>query len=201
MPHRQASSLGISRVTMNNPTINRAMLIGLLLVQVLVLAGCASNVERLPWRTGAPDAPSIATALPGEPSPTTLPTSAPTAAPTAMPTVVALPSQSVSGGGVVVTVKPITLAPGEPAAFDVAMNSHSVEIVEDMVAATVLRDDAGNQFPATAWEGAGPGGHHREGVIRFGTLSGEPKELVLVIRGVAKVPERVFRWTPSGSLG
>ncbi|MDO9066383.1 MAG: hypothetical protein Q7U96_04795, partial [Chloroflexota bacterium] len=165
------------------------LLTGLLLAQLLILAACAGNPAPSPEPASAPALPTVEAAPADAPSPAAAPKTAP------------LVAQSVSGGGVVVTVKPLTLAPGQPAAFDIAMNSHSVEIVEDMLAATVLRDGAGGQLPAIAWDGPGPGGHHREGVIRFAPLTGDPGEVVLIIRGVANVPEREFRWLPLGSLG
>lgn len=164
-------------------TIKTTLFIIGLLSLVPVLAACAVNPARPPKPSAAP----VVTAAAATPTPASLPTASPTA--------LALSTQSVSGGGVVVTVTPLTLALGQPATFDISMNSHSVEIVEDMVAATVLRDEAGNQSAAAAWEGAGPGGHHREGVIRFPPLTGEPAEVVLIVKDVAKVPVREFRWT------
>jgi hypothetical protein len=174
---------------MKKTTIKKLLLGGLLLAQLLVLAACAASPAPAPAPAGAAVAPAVAAAPADAPSPDSAPLAA------------LLAAQSVSGGGVVVTVKPLILAPGQPAAFEIAMNSHSVEIVEDMLAATVLRDSAGGQLPALAWEGPGPGGHHREGVIRFAPLASDLGEVVLIIRGVAKVPEREFRWLPLGSLG
>lgn len=102
--------------------------------------------------------------------------------------------KSSSGGSVVVDVKPTALAPGKPAEFDVAMNTHSVDLSDDMVKIAVLRDDKGKEYKPTAWDGPGGGGHHREGRLKFPALAGEPKYVELVLTGIAKVPERTFRW-------
>lgn len=168
---------------------NKGLIAGLLLAQMIGLAACSANPEPAPERPSAP-APAIVPATPS---------AAPS--PAAVQSIQPLSAQTVSGGGVAVTVKPLVLTPGQPAAFDIAMNSHSVEIVEDMLAATVLRDGAGRQFGAEAWDGSGPGGHHREGVIRFAPLPNELREVVVIVSGVANVPERAFRWLLPGATG
>lgn len=91
-------------------------------------------------------------------------------------------------------VKPTALAVGQPISFDIGMNTHSVDLSDDMVKASILRDDTGKEYKPTAWEGAEGGGHHRSGTLVFGALTGKPKYVELVIKGVAQVPERVFRW-------
>jgi hypothetical protein len=63
-----------------------------------------------------------------------------------------------------------------------------------MTKVSLLRVDAGKEYKPIAWEGAGPGGHHREGKLKFAALTSKPKYVELVITGLAKVPERVFRW-------
>lgn len=103
-------------------------------------------------------------------------------------------TKSNSGGSVDVEVTPTALNIGEPMAFDLAMNTHSVDLSDDMTQIAVLRDDAGKEYKPTAWEGGEPGGHHRAGVLKFAALTSKPKYLELVIKGLARVPERVFRW-------
>ena len=74
------------------------------------------------------------------------------------------------------------------------MNTHSVELADEMTKVSILRDDSGNEYKPTAWEGAGPGGHHREGKLKFAAMTTQPKYIELVIKDLAKVAERSFRW-------
>lgn len=103
-------------------------------------------------------------------------------------------SQTVEGGNVTVTVTPLALKPGAPLEFDIAMNTHSVDLSYDMLKAVALRDDQGREYTPTAWDGPGAGGHHREGKIKFAPLSSNSKGLVLLVKNVAGVAERVYRW-------
>jgi hypothetical protein len=63
-----------------------------------------------------------------------------------------------------------------------------------MLKAVVLRDDTGKEYAPISWDGAGPGGHHREGKLKFAALTTRPKSLTLVLKDVAGVPERRFKW-------
>jgi len=94
-----------------------------------------------------------------------------------------------------VDVKPVQLAPGQPAKFEVRMNTHSEPLEEDMVAVSSLKDNTGRVYQATAWQGSEPGGHHRKGVLEFPELKDNPESITLIIRKVAKVPERAFEWS------
>ena len=96
--------------------------------------------------------------------------------------------------GVTVDVTPITFAVGQPAKFEVSMNTHSVELGVDLIAVSTLTDDQGKEYRPVSWDGTGPGGHHRSGVLEFPALEGTPRSVTLVIRDIAKVPERVFQW-------
>ena len=96
--------------------------------------------------------------------------------------------------GVTVDVKPLQFAPGKPVKFQVRMNTHSVNLREDMTAVSKLRDDQGREYRPVNWQGSGPGGHHRKGVLEFPTLEGSPRSVTLVIRNIADVPERTFEW-------
>jgi hypothetical protein len=167
---------------MKKIAIQKPLLGGLLLAQLLVLAACAANPALTPEPAGASVSPAVAAAPADAASPAAAPKSAPLAA------------QSVSGGGVVVTVKPLTLAPGQPAAFDITMDSHSVEIVEDMAKSVVLRTESGKEYTPAAWDGDKPGGHHRTGMIRFAPLTDQPRQVELIVTDVAGVPERLYRW-------
>jgi hypothetical protein len=93
-----------------------------------------------------------------------------------------------------VDVKPVQLAPGQPARFEVRMNTHSEALGEDMVAVSTLKDNEGREYRATAWQGSAPGGHHRKGVLEFPDLGDNTASITLIIKGIANVPERIFEW-------
>ncbi len=93
-----------------------------------------------------------------------------------------------------VAVTPLVLKPGNPLEFDIAMNTHSVDLSNDMLKAVVLRDDTGKEYTPTAWDGPTGGGHHRGGKIKFGELATGAKSVTLIVKGIAGVPERTFKW-------
>ncbi len=105
------------------------------------------------------------------------------------------PKQSVGGGGVTVEVtwlKEVAEAP----AFRLVLDTHSVNLdgyrFEEIVR---LRDGRGGEQAPAAVEGAEGSGHHRQATVRFTWPEPKPGELELVVKGVAGVPERVFRWS------
>lgn len=82
--------------------------------------------------------------------------------------------------------------------FDVAMNTHEVDLDNyDLGELVVLRDDEGKEFTPVSWE-SGPGGHHRQGILSFplpDSLSqGKAKYIEMIIRDIAGIDERVLRW-------
>ena len=93
-----------------------------------------------------------------------------------------------------VDVKPVQLSPGQPARFEVRMNTHSEALGEDMVAVSTLKDNEGRKYQATAWQGSAPGGHHRKGVLEFPVIGDNTASITLIIKGIANVPERIFKW-------
>jgi hypothetical protein len=103
--------------------------------------------------------------------------------------------QANSEQAVTVQVTPLNLPEGsETLDFEVAFNTHSVDLSFDPAAISVLRDDQGREYPAAGWEGSEPGGHHRSGVLKFTAPENMPAFVEVIIRDVAGVPERVFRW-------
>ena len=86
--------------------------------------------------------------------------------------------------------------------FDVAMDTHSVDLDGyDLKKLALLRDDRGKEVRPSAWD-APKGGHHREGPLTFPKKSSDGSTVIgpdtrriqLVIRDVAGVPERRFEW-------
>jgi hypothetical protein len=109
-------------------------------------------------------------------------------------------TQSVDGGGV--TVKATWNGDRSAPAFTVALDTHTVDLdgydLSDLAALRVN----GTEIAPVTW-GAPKGGHHREGELTFpvtmpdGTpvISADTIELVLVVRGVGGMEERVLRWS------
>lgn len=102
-------------------------------------------------------------------------------------------------GAVTVEVTPINLdQPGDTLQFDVAMNTHSVDLSMDLKALATLKTDTGLTIQATNWEAPG-GGHHVNGKLSFQTAqSGKfilegAKQLTLTITGIDNAT-RTFTW-------
>ena len=72
------------------------------------------------------------------------------------------------------------------------MDTHSVELDQDMTKITVLVDDQGKEYKPLGWEGT-VGGHHREGMLIFNQITPTPKSVKLKISGIGDVV-RSFVW-------
>lgn len=97
-------------------------------------------------------------------------------------------------GAVVITITPMTQA-GNRWDFKIALDTHSEELTADLTKTTILIDENGREYMPISWEGDLPGGHHREGVLKFGPISQTSKTIELIIRGIGGMPERKFMWT------
>lgn len=101
--------------------------------------------------------------------------------------------QSVQGGGVTVTVTPVN-EPGDATTFLVSLDTHSVNLnAYEFDKIVRLRDGRGGELAPTAVDAQG-GGHHRRATVRFSWPHPRPKSLELVVKDVAGVSERVFRF-------
>ena len=106
-----------------------------------------------------------------------------------------LAQQSSEAGGLTISVKPADVAPTAATwLFQVGMNTHSVELSDDLQRTATLVDAAGKEQPALGWKGDPPGGHHRSGELRFKALSPRPQALELRIARPGENAPRVFRW-------
>jgi len=102
-------------------------------------------------------------------------------------------------GAVTLVVTPLNLGnPGATLDFDVAMNTHSVDLSMDLTTLATLTTDTGRAVQAIRWD-APQGGHHVEGKLSFpasvdgaSLLQGAAK-LTLILRNV-DAPERAFVW-------
>ncbi len=104
-------------------------------------------------------------------------------------------AQSDNQNSVRVDVRPVQLLPGKPAKFEIRMNTHSGDLSQDLVTASILKDNSGLEYRPIKWDGSPPGGHHRSGVLEFPELGYTAQSITLVIRELADVPERVFNWS------
>jgi hypothetical protein len=105
-------------------------------------------------------------------------------------------SQQAVGNGVTVSA---TLLKEQPAgtAVKLTLDTYFVNLVRyDLGEVTVLRDDTGKTYPVTAVEQIGSRKpHYRQAILRFAAVAPEAKTLELVVKDVAGVAERTFRWT------
>jgi hypothetical protein len=92
---------------------------------------------------------------------------------------------------------------GTALTIDVAMDTHAVDLdAYDLKQLAVLRIDGGQDVQPVGWE-APKGGHHRSGRLTFPATGADGTPLIvsgthtieLMIRNLAGVSERNFRWT------
>lgn len=75
--------------------------------------------------------------------------------------------------------------------FNVVMNTHTVELDQDLTKSAVLTDDQGRKYEPIRWEGP-VGGHHREGLLVFKAVDPAPKSIELKISGIAGITRNFF---------
>jgi hypothetical protein len=102
-------------------------------------------------------------------------------------------------GAVVFEVTPLNLGtPADKLEFDVAMNTHSVDLSMDLAAISTLTTDTGITLQASKWD-AIPGGHHVEGTLIFSSAQDgrsileAASKLTLTIVNV-DAASRLFEW-------
>lgn len=106
-----------------------------------------------------------------------------------------LATKESSEGPVSVSATPTNLGNGSSSwDFAIALNTHSEDLTADLVAVSELIDDQGKSYKPVSWEGSPPGGHHRNGVLKFNPISPKPKAIELKIKNVGGVAERSFKW-------
>ena len=96
---------------------------------------------------------------------------------------------------VTVTVTPMDISPqSKEWKFDVVMDTHSVELDQNMIIVATLVADNGEEYRPLRWEGAEAGGHHREGVLIWSAIEPMPKLVEIKIKDIGGIPERSFKW-------
>ncbi len=103
--------------------------------------------------------------------------------------------QTSSQNNVTVDVTPSNFRFGKEVEFEVSLNTHSVDLGFDLTQISTLSDNLGNNYAPVAWNGSPPGGHHRNGTLTFPKLDENAESMVLVMKGIADVPERKFEWS------
>jgi biopolymer transport protein ExbD len=104
-------------------------------------------------------------------------------------------SQVNSEGSVTVEARPIALSKtADIWQFEVVLETHIVELSQDMTKVTVLRDGKGTEYLPLDWNGSPPGGHHREGILTFKTPPSPPPSITLIVKNIDGIPERKFEW-------
>ena len=77
--------------------------------------------------------------------------------------------------------------------FSIVLDTHSQALDDDLAKSAVLVVD-GRELAPLGWTGAAPGGHHREGQLRF-TMPGQlPAAVELRIQRPQEAAPRVLRW-------
>lgn len=106
-----------------------------------------------------------------------------------------LTTQKSTDRGVTVDVTPQNLSTGASTwDFKIVLDTHSADLNDDLVKSSFLLDGAGGRYAPVAWDGAPPGGHHREGVLRFERISPRPQSIELQITRAGEDAPRSFRW-------
>lgn len=103
-----------------------------------------------------------------------------------------LPEQTKSEAQVAITVTPTFAGTWR---FGVALETHSVELSQELDKVSVLIDDRGREYAPLSWEGDPPGGHHRSGTLVFGDVDPSVQSLTLDIRDIGGISSRQFTWT------
>ena len=103
--------------------------------------------------------------------------------------------QTNSQGNVTMQVKPINISKASKIwAFEIDLETHTVELSQDLVKNSAILDDQGKGYYPVAWEGDPLGGHHRKGVLKFEAIFPIPKLVLLKINQIGDTQERVFKW-------
>lgn len=109
--------------------------------------------------------------------------------------VAVLTMQSTTDQGVTVRVTPKPVGGLDSRwEFVITLDTHSADLSDDLTLSAVLVTDEGRTFKPVSWQGAPPGGHHREGVLAFDVPAPRPGVIELRIARPGEAAPRLFRW-------
>lgn len=107
----------------------------------------------------------------------------------------AMAPQTSSDRGVTVKVIPKSIGSRDGRwEFSIVLDTHSSDLNDDLTQSATLMTGDGRTFKPVSWIGAGPGGHHREGVLAFEVPSPQPSAIELTIVRSGESSPRIFRW-------
>jgi hypothetical protein len=162
--------------------------IPLLASLLLVLAACGSSAANSP-ATGA---------LPSTATPSPLPTGAVDGALGAAASGEPMEQRDEGGG---VTVKATWVGSTAGVAFEVALDTHSIDLDGFDLRDATLLNDSGVTMADPVWD-ADKGGHHRSGRLAFqgdpGPFLASTAWIELSVPDIAGVPVRTLRWALRG---
>ena len=78
--------------------------------------------------------------------------------------------------------------------FSIVLETHSADLSDDLIQSATLTTNDGRTLKPTGWVGAGPTGHHREGVLAFEVPPPRPSVVELKIARPGESAPRTFRW-------
>ena len=93
-----------------------------------------------------------------------------------------LASKAIAAGAVEVTIEPLNLD-ASGARFRVALDTHSGDLNVDLASSARLEVD-GTDWGNASWTGDPPGGHHRQGELRFFAAGPVRGDVRLTISGL-----------------
>jgi hypothetical protein len=98
------------------------------------------------------------------------------------------------GGGVTVKVTYLVPPTAGETRFEVVLDTHTANLEGyDLKQLAMLRDETGKTYEPIRIENKGSG-HHREVIVVFPEFTSGAKQFELVVKGIAGVKERTFRW-------
>ena len=106
-----------------------------------------------------------------------------------------LESKGNNEGQVTVVVTPLNLKDNSSTwNFEITLDTHSGVLDADLVAVSELLDDQGKLYMPISWEGDGPEGHHRKGILIFKPILPRPRSIELKIKDIGGIKEKSFKW-------
>ena len=163
--------------------MKRVLILAFAVMLALILAACSGSTSPAAPAASAAGNTASSTALAAPASGNTAPS-------------VADLTRANDQAAVTVEVTPLNLNDKTAATLDfqIALNTHSVDLSYDLTAIAALRNDSGEEVKPTKWDGPAGGGHHVSGTLSFPQMKDRGKSLTLILRGIAGVPERSFVW-------
>ena len=106
----------------------------------------------------------------------------------------ALAEQTRQANAVMIVVTPLNVSPSTSVwQFKTVLDTHVDDLNQDIAANVVLIGNDKQQQPL-GWQGDPPGGHHREGILEFQSMTPRPRSIELRINGIGGETGTTFQW-------